>query len=135
LSIFWHFRYGVKLLLSVKVVASIPATHRSLSVAFVSVQDVCEPWTVRETLVVFKALIQMLAQQEIFCYLIVKKVTCAVCLLWSLFNQIVWLFSLLGVLYLRCLLKYSRLFLSWHHHNWLSGLTPLTIKITKVMVK
>jgi len=46
-----------------------------MSVAFVSVQGVCEPRTVHESLVVFKALIQMLAQQEIFCYLMVKKKT------------------------------------------------------------
>jgi len=59
-------------------VASIPATHRSLSVAFVSVQGVCEPRTVRESLVFFlKALIQVSAQQEIFCYLMVKEGTCA----------------------------------------------------------
>jgi len=50
-----------------------------MSVAFVSVQGVCEPGTVHESLVVFKALIQVLAQQEIFCYLMVKKGTCALC--------------------------------------------------------
>jgi len=80
-SSFQNFRYGVELLLSDKVVAFIPATHRSLSVAFVMVQGVCEPRTVHESLVVFKALIQVLAPQEIFCYLMVKKGTCAFCLL------------------------------------------------------
>jgi len=58
-------------------VASMPATRRSLSVAFVSVQGVCEPRTVCESLVVFKALIQVSAQWEIFCYLMVKEGTCA----------------------------------------------------------
>jgi hypothetical protein len=47
-------------------VAFNPATHRSLSVAFASVQGVSEPSTVHVTVVVLKALKQMLAQQEIF---------------------------------------------------------------------
>ena len=57
-----------------------------MSVAFVSVQGVCEPGTVHESLVVFKALTKVLAQWEIFCYLMVKKGTCALCVLCSLFN-------------------------------------------------
>ena len=62
--IFPHFRYTIELF--DQVAAFIPATHSSLSVAFASVQGVCEPKTVHVSVGVFKALMQMLAQQGIF---------------------------------------------------------------------